>query len=343
MNIQEAIEKIKARFTGDAKKDIDTIFNALNESKNAIYYEELEEEMNKLLDEIVRKAANEDKKALLNYIKSKNRTSYDKKMDLIQKLIYQKKFQEALEELSTFENEINDTIENVRTKVDLPTAVFRYYRNGFEKTLCNKLYPEKSVINLDINLPEVLESKAQLLFVLKRYDEAYETAKKVYEYNPISVIASITLASISLQRRNIYAFSSSMEKAKDFTYSVFDFFNYNFLMASYYNLIEQDATIANDVQRYFNTQKTPVTIINNLPKGLKEQLEKKKFLLDLSDIVKDTFFSLIEAAKTAEGTVNKTSIYYKKLNEFYSEQEIEHMLLKRALTKDLTVDKKSKK
>ena len=86
-----------------------------------------------------------------------------------------------MEELSTFENEINDSIENVKTKVDLPTAVFRYYRNGFEKTLCNKLYPEKSVINLDINLPEVLESKAQLLFVLKRYDEAYETAKKEYE------------------------------------------------------------------------------------------------------------------------------------------------------------------
>ena len=342
MNIQEAIEKIKARFTGDAKKDIDTIFNALNESKDAIYYEEFEEEMNKLLDDIVKKANKEDKRALLSYIKSKNRTSYDKKMDSIQKLVYQKKFQEALDSLSAIEKQMDEAIEKTRIASGLPTAVFRYYRNGFEKTLCNKWYPERSVINLDINLPEILENKAQLLFVLKRYDEAYEAAKKVYEYNPISVVASITLASISLQRHNVYSFSSSMEKAKDFTYSVFDFFNYNFLMASYYNLIEHDNATVSDVQRYFNTQKTPLNIIQSLPNGLKEQLKAKNFLLDLSDMVKDTFFSLIDATKAPDGDINKNSTYYKRLNEFYSEQEIDDMLIKRELTKDLKVEKKCK-
>ena len=337
MTLQETLQQLKSQISGDSKKDIDHIFQVLAEARGTDFYFELEKETEKILNDIIAKADKKDKQALIAYIKAKSRTPLDEKLDKIQKCVYAKKLEDALKYIDELDKEVSISIQNVKKETKNPIIAFRYYRNEFEETLCNKWFPEKNIFYLTVNYPEILENKSQILFVLKRFNEAYETAKKIFEYNPISVNACITLAGVALQQRNIYSFSSIMEKAKEFTYSVFDFFNYNFLLSNYYSLIEGDKRTSIDIQRYFNNQKTPVQIITNLPKGLKQQLLNKNFLLDLSDIVKDTFLTLIKK-ESSKDTINKHSIAYQRFNEFYSEQDIDNMLLKNELTNNLSTN-----
>lgn len=332
MTWQEEFSKLKESLSGDAKKDIDTLFKALADARQAGFLDEAENDVHSLLDAIVSKAEVKDKAALRAYIRSKEENSFSDKMKAIYDLFYEKKIKEAFDLVVKTEAEIKAKIMKVKAESKIPTVVFRYFRNGFEKHLCNKIYPETAVINLDENYPELLETKAQLLLLMNKKDEAYQTANEVFEYNPISVPAAITLATISFQTRKTYAFFSNMDKAKDFAYSVYDFFNYNYLLANYYRTIDKDIRIFDDIRRFFNNQKTPYEVIKTLPNGLKDELFKKGFLLNLSDIIIDSFLDLIQSTSPDKDNINKESSYYKKLNEFYSAQDINSMLISRSLT-----------
>jgi tetratricopeptide (TPR) repeat protein len=329
MSLKEDIEAIKAKLTGDKKKDIDILFSAADQYANRPYSKELDLEISDLINEITQDCDDKTLKELSVYISRRSTVSYEKNLLSIRDAIDKKHDKKALQLADKTEAQVLASMEEARSASPDAPITYRYCFSPMEFSLANRYYPVKNVIQLPFDYVSLLTLKGQALYYSNRVDEAVLTIRKAFEYDPVSPDISFLLADIDAVKGNWISYSMNLDRAHQFLYKREDVKRYYFYVAQYFRLCLQDPETSKNLITAFSGKELPYQILRKLPTKTLNILKEKEIPLDASDEVISTALREVRSANAMKDK-ETYDYYYGILSDFRMDSELDFLLTEEA-------------
>lgn len=280
MTLEQDLENLRKKLTGDKKKDIEILFTSLQRFDDRPYKDEIINEISNMLQDLLKDTDEKTSSLLTSYIQRMASADYDKKLLAIKKNVDDGKYQEAVDASFPLEEDIRASIENGKATHNDDSIIFRFYFSAMEYDLCNRFFPGKNVM-LPIDAVSLYTLRGQAYFFLKEDEKAIESIRYAFNFDPVSVDLCFLLADIEKERMNGLSYRTDIERAKDYLYREGDYLRYLKYMAEYYRVFEKDDTTADELMTLLKKGKT-YKGITTITKSNWEK-EHKKILKDLSE------------------------------------------------------------
>lgn len=317
MTLEQDLENLKKKLTGDKKKDIKTLFASLDDYNDRPYLNELINEISNMLKNIV---ADTDKKTLRTldaYVQKQIRSRYDRSLLEIKKLVDDGKFQEAIDATYPLEENINTSIEQGKRDSSENDISFRYYFSPMEFDLADTYFPGNNCM-LPVDAVSLYILRGQAYFFLKEDEKAIDSIRYAFNFNPVSVDICFLLADIEKQRMNSFSYLSYIERAKDYIYKESDYLRYLKYLSDYYRSFEKDEKTAKTIDTLVKLGKTykGITEVTSSKQSTRQKkllnyLSKKKINIYISDNIIKTALNAYEECSNDKDTEGIN--YYKSI------------------------------
>lgn len=332
MNIDNDFETIRKSLTGDKKTDVNLLFHAIDEYSGRPYAAELINRIGSLLGEIINGCDVKTAEFLNDYIQKQVRKNYDNKLEEIKTLVDSGKYEEALARSYSLEKELMNSIEKAKSSNPGNTYSFRFYFSPMEYDIGDIYFPGNNIL-LPIDPVSLYTLRGQALFFLKRDEEAIDSIRKGFDYDPCSVDLCFLLADIEKERYRSISYLSYLEKAKEYMYQENDFFRYLKYLLDYYTNMEKEEKTAKELEFLLKNAKTYKSLVNPSMKDAKLRTRQNNILKHLSlkgiDFhVSDTVLNVAISAYrecSSTGDQEGTNYYKAVLNTFLTPQDKKHL------------------
>ena len=280
MTLEQDLENLRKKLTGDKKKDIEILFTSLQKFDDRPYRDEIINKISDMLQNLLKDADEKTSGLLTAYIQRQASADYDKKLLAIKRNVDEGKYQEAIDASFPLEKDILSSIENGKATQCDDNLSFRFYFSAMEYDLCNRFFPGKNIM-LPIDAVSLYTLRGQAYFFLKEDEKAVESIRYAFNFDPVSVDLCFLLADIEKERMNGLSYLSDIERAKDYLYRESDYLRYLKYMAEYYRTFEKDDATADELMTLLKKGKT-YKGITTVTKSNWEK-EHRRILKDLSD------------------------------------------------------------
>ncbi len=328
MNIDTDFETIRKSLTGDKKNDVNLLFHAIDEYSDRPYAAELINRIGDLLGEIINGCDQKTAEFLNDYIQRQVRKNYDQKLNEIKKLVDNGKYEEALTASYELEKELMNSIEKAKSANPGNNYSFRFYFSPMEYDIGNLYFPGNNIL-LPIDPVSLYTLRGQALFFLKRDEEAIDSIRKGFDYDPCSVDLCFLLADIEKERYRSISYLSYIEKAKEYMYQENDFFRYLRYLIDFYTNIEKEKKTAKELEFLLKYAKTYKSLVTPSMKDAKLRSRQNTILKHLA--LKGIDFHVSETVLTtavsayrdclATGDHEGTNYYKAVLNTFLTPKD----------------------
>ena len=283
MNIDQDFEEIKKKLTGDKKKDIQILFSAIDEYADRPYAAELIKKVGDCLNDIIKDNGKDTTDFLNAFIQKQASKNYDAKLNEVKKLIDEGKYEEALAKTYPLENDIAAAIKMGKDAYPNQNIVFRFCFSAMEYDLSDKYFYDECATLLPVDAVSLYTLRGQALFFLKRDDEAIETIRKGFEFDPVSVDLCFLLADIEKERMRYISYFSYIDRAKDYIYKEADLFRYLSYLAFYYQNALDDKETSDEIKLLMKNAKNYKQMIHPAFKNQDIQKKQLSILQDLKN------------------------------------------------------------
>ncbi len=300
MTLEQDLENLKKKLTGDKKKDIKTLFSSLEEYNDRPYLSALLSEIIHLMKNTLSSADKKTIQALKAYSQKVMYSQYDHILMEIKRQVDHQEYQHAIEYTNLLEKELNEQIliakrEHEGKDQDLS---FRFYFSPMEYDLSDTYFPGNCCL-LPIDPVSLYVLRGQSYFFLGEDEKAVDTIRYAFRFNPVSVDICFLLADIEKQRMNSLSYLTYIDRAKDYLYKESDYLRYLRYLSDYYRSFENDEKTAKAIDTLLKKGKNykGITVLspskwNSQHKKILDNLSKKKIDIYISD-------NVIKTAKTA--------------------------------------------
>lgn len=325
MTLEQDLENLKKKLTGDKKKDIKTLFASLDDYTDRPYLNELINEISNMLKNIVADTDKKTLKALDAYVQKQIRSRYDRSLFEIKKLVDDGKFQEAIDATYPLEENINASIEQGKRDNGENDLSFRYYFSPMEFDLADTYFPGNNCL-LPVDAVSLYILRGQSYFFLKEDEKAIDSIRYAFNFNPVSVDICFLLADIEKQRMNSLSFLTYIERAKDYIYKESDYLRYLKYLSDYYRSFEKDEKTAKAIDTLIKKGKTYKGITEITPskwsnqhKKILDNLNKKKIDIYISESIIKTALNAYQECMNDNDTEGVN--YYKSILVSYIDKK----------------------
>ena len=194
MNYEEIMQKVTSGLTGNPEADGKYLLAQMDEYKMHELAQEVARGIGRLLYEVLPAEKREEMDRLIG----NNRIGVDAAIEEAEFQIHKKNFSRALEILESLIKKVEDDNGELTMFRDDTVSEYHCFRNIFEEILYKEMFkPERTVRQMSEDFSHLYFVYGNLLFELKRYDEAVVALKKAIRINPIAAEARFELAEIS--------------------------------------------------------------------------------------------------------------------------------------------------
>lgn len=317
MTLEQDLENLRKKLTGDKKKDIEILFSSLQRFDDRPYRDEIINKISDMLHDLLKGTDEKTASLLTTYIQRQASADYDKKLLAIKKDVDEGRYQEAVDASIPLEKDIIASMENGKATQCDDSLSFRFYFSAMEYDLSNRFFPGNNAM-LPIDAVSLYTLRGQAYFFLKEDEKAIESIRYAFNFDPVSVDLCFLLADIEKERMNGLSYLSYIERAKDYLYREGDYLRYLKYMAEYYRVFEKDDKTADELMTLLKKGKTykGITTITKSTwekehKKILKDLNEKKIELLISDNVLSTAFDCYKECINADDREGIN--YYKSL------------------------------
>jgi len=179
MSFDKIMEEIILKLTGNNEEDVKFLMNECEKYKSHEYSNEILRAIGRLIYDILP----DDEKGKINQIANNHSLEIKNLRTELNPLIRQKKFDKALALIESF-------IKNIEDKglyLNDNTSNYFYFNNALEEIVYKEIFrPEKEIRQIPENYAEIYFTYGNILFEVKRYDEAKIALEKAISYNPVN-------------------------------------------------------------------------------------------------------------------------------------------------------------
>ena len=290
MDIEEDIKTIRSKLTGNKKKDIDMLFSAVDKYSKRPYSKEIYLQITELLSEITKDCDPKSMALVSRYILRQSTAKYEKNLYKIRELITKKQLEEALKLADILDTEVTNSIDETSNGCKEP-IVFRHYFSAMEERLSSKYFFTENPVNLPFDYLSLLSLKGQALYYSRRPEEALDTVRKAFEFDPVSVDIAFLLADIDCGMGNWISYKMDIEKAVRFLFKEEDYNRYFFYMEQYYEKYLGDKKTGDTLEKFAMDHRKPHLKIKSLDPQTRDFFISQGIHLDLSPEVIETAFN----------------------------------------------------
>ena len=182
MTYDEIMAQIEAGLTGDPHHDISYLKEQCDKYKD----DEYGKEILKACGRLIYKAIPDEEKEEFNDAYNSDLSKYEKKLEEIQFVQYQKNFDKALSLMEPLIKDIEEMIANGMFEDDKVSEFFCFDHPLEEVIYKNYNRSEKEVRHCDIPFASIYLQYGSLLIDLDRWEDAQKSLEKAREWNPVS-------------------------------------------------------------------------------------------------------------------------------------------------------------
>lgn len=285
MSLEEDLKVIKGRLTGDKKKDIDTLFLAVDEFSLRPYSKQLDFKITNMLTDIIKNCDPKTAGYLSRYIQSRSTEKYNKNLMLAKAFIDKKNYDKALSIISDLESQVNASFKEAQAVSNSDTT-FRYCFSAMQYAIAQTLFPAKNVVELPFDYVSLLTLKGQAYYFLGKKEKSQNALKEAAEYDPVSPDLCFLQADMDMFNENWISFTMDIDKAHRFLYNPEDFYRYYLYVAAYYRNYKNDMINATLIMKAFSKPaEKPINTLTKMPDKTKQFLLSNEIPLDLDQDV----------------------------------------------------------
>lgn len=325
MSLDEDIEAIRSRLTGDKKKDIDILFSCADEFSSRPYTNQINDRISDMLKEILKEEDPTESAILLQHIQLQSSRRYEKKLLKLRGLIHAGNYQAAIDLSEDTKIQVEEAIDDAKRSSEENPLTFRFFFSGMEAALSDTYFPGPNTVRLPFDFVSLMMLRAQVFFLTGDREKCLLSLHTALEYDPVSAEISFQMAEMQIKVGDELSCRMSLERAWRFLYEKSDYQRYFLLIGKYYEILKKDTAFAQKINRAFAKLDTPLKMKKRLDESARKRLTEDGFEIDLSDEVRNV---LLEAL-TRSLKVNDDETYldaFKILGGFFSDQEISALL-----------------
>ena len=208
MEYDDIMQKITSGLTGESENDKKYLLEQTKKYKSHKLSNEIVRGIGRLIYKIIPSETRSKVELLIN----NDVLSFDAAIEEAGFQIHNKSFNRALEILESIISKYEDENDELKMFIDDNVSEYHYFQNLFEEILYKAVFnPERTVRRMSKNFDLLYFMYGNLLFELKRFDEAKIVLEKVNRINPINAHAILELAEIYKLEG---AFDRFLEKTK---------------------------------------------------------------------------------------------------------------------------------
>lgn len=325
MSLDEDIEAIRSRLTGDKKKDIDILFSCADEFSSRPYTKEINDRISDMLKDLLKEEDPTVSALLLQYIQQQSSRRYDKKLLKLRGMIHAGNYQAAIAFSEDTKIQIEEAMADAKHSSASSLLTFRFFFSGMEAALSDTYFPGPNTVLLPFDIVSLMMLRAQAFFLTRDRERCLLSLHTALEYDPVSAEISFQMAEMQIKVGDELSCRMSLERAWRFLYEKSDYQRYFLLIGKYYELLKKDVDFAQKINRAFASLDTPLKMKKLLDESMRKRLTEDGFKIDLSDEVRNVLLK----ALTKSLNVNDDEMYldaFKILGGFFSDQEISDLL-----------------
>ncbi len=180
LSYDEIMKEIKEGFSGNAQTDLDYIKLQMEQYKNHKYSKEIIRELGRMEYALLPDEAKKE----INQVAQKNNEEFEDNLDLVRYLIFQKRYDDAIELLE----EIVADVEKSQSYEDDAVNEYYCFKEAMEGILHELNYKSrKSIRSCPIDYATLYYLYGNVLFEKGNYNEAKIALEKARRWNPASV------------------------------------------------------------------------------------------------------------------------------------------------------------
>lgn len=248
----------------------------------------------------------------------------------IQKLIGEKKNQEAEHIIALAEEQVQKAIENINELNKGKYVSICFFYSLMETSLYSEYFDDENrsdIILLPYDYVSLLSLKGQLAFLNGDTLKAQACLHEATKYNPVCVDLLFLCADINHNQFNWFSYMMDLDRIYTFIHKEADFKKYYRYLAVYYNDYEKNISLAKILNDLGNEKdETPIyQKYHLLTDKKKKMLEEHKIPHDISSVVLNTLVKSCSIASEAKA-MPQFKYFYNLLLNFRSESEIKILL-----------------
>lgn len=323
MTLEQVIQEIQSKLTGDKKKDIDFLFQTLDSYDNSPFSKELYLKIADMMADMLKDCSPKEIAVLTDYIRSQSTRKYNEKLLRVKDLISQNHLDDAMNIIHELEKQVQESIQEAKDSYSDQVLTFRYYFSFMESVLGEKYFPAENIVSLPFDYVSLLTMKAQIYYAKADDQNAYLALHTALEYDPVSPDLPFLMSDIDSNAQNYLSYKMNIQKAKRFLFRVEDFQRYLACVSNYFTKAQEDPSVESGIKAAVGKAKRsiPLQLRQKLNDPTKETLQEEGFEWTLSEEVVST---LIEEYKNALKKKDKYSTDYfgNILIQYYTKDEI---------------------
>jgi len=333
VNFNKIMEGIILKLTGNSEMDFKILMDEYERYKSHKYSNEILRAISRLMYDILP----DDEKEKINQIPNNQNLGIRTMNREINFQIKMRNFDKALVLIESVIKNMEDT----GLYINDDKNNYYYFNNLLERLLYMETFkPEKEIRQIPENYSEVYFSYGNILFEVKRYDEAKIVLEKAISYNPVNTVYLFEIGEIykinkdweiflKINRDCLkYAYSNkSIARCyRNFGYYYFEMEKYEIAMALYYlsiNFDHEDKIAYSEIM--YISEKTGLEIKAPDPQSVINILEDNDIKFGADNLILSIAYSIgREAQKTNQNEIAK--FYFNIVYELTKDDEIKKII-----------------
>jgi tetratricopeptide (TPR) repeat protein len=333
INFDKVMERITLKLTGNNKEDLKFLMDECEKYKTHKYSKEILRAIGRLIYDILP----DDEKGKLNQISNNHNLGIEKIMEEINFQIYQNKPDKALVLIESLIKNIEDKGLYKNDKI----SEYYCFNNILEEIVYKEIFkPKKEIRQIPENYADIYFKYGNILFEVKRYDEAKIILEKAISYNPINTDYLLELCELYKMNKDWkiflrinrdclkYAYSSkAIAKCyRNFGYYYIEEEKYELAIALFYLSIhfDQEARIAHSELLYISN-KIGLEIKSPDQQNILKLLKDNDIQFGANDLILSIAYSIgQEAQKNNQNSIAK--YFYSIVFDLTEDNEIKEIM-----------------
>jgi len=333
MKFEKIMEEIIQKLTGNKEEDVIFLMNECEKYKAHEYANEIISAIGRLIYDILP----DDEKGKINQITNNQSIGLKKHLQEINFLVSQRNFDKALEIIESLIRKIEDT----GWYLNDDKCEYYCFNHIFEEIIFQEIFkPEKEIKQIPENYAEVYFLYGNILFEIKRYDEAKIFLEKAISYNPVNTEYLFELGEVYKIKKdwNIYlrinrdclkyAYSgkSIARCYRNYGYYFFEEEKYDTAIVFYFLSIsfDKDDMVAHS-ELNFISNKTGLEIKCPDPQSMINILKENDIQFGANDLILNIAYSIgLEAHKN--NNYEMAEYFYNVVFDLTNDEEIKKLI-----------------
>jgi tetratricopeptide (TPR) repeat protein len=329
MNFDKIMEGITLKLTGNCEEDIKFLMDECEKYKSHEYSKEITRAIGRIIYDILP----DDKKGEMDQILNNHNLGIEKTMEEINFQVYKNNLDKALVLIESLIKNIEDMGWYLNDK----ESEYYCFNNLLEKIIYSEIFkPNKEVRQIPENYADIYFRYGNILFEVKRYDEAKTVLEKAISYNPINTVYLFELSEIYKLRKDWenylkinknclkYAYTSkSLARCyRNFGYYYVEEEKYEIAIALFYLSLtyEQESKIAQS-ELFYISNKTGLGIKHPDTDKIKKLLKENDIQFGANKLILNIAYSIVcEAQKNNRNEI--AEFFYSIISDLTSDEEI---------------------